>query len=631
MTEASPDSISVDLHPSAGSKKDQQRYSATLGAMLVSRRAGWTLPALALLVAAASLMISSRSYFVADDFLYGDILRTTPLSMDLLGRSWFGHLVPGFILLDWTFYRTFGLNWALASAMMAAVCAGATVAFVRCLDPVIGRKNIATVGGALFGLSLAVLFQSVWWGAVVTNLIPLAAGISTIGCLTRWARTGQLRYLLTMGLMYSVAVAFYEKSLLYAAYAGLWTILVIDAGQPLRERVRLLVHRWPAWLVLGCISLTVLWVYTRGEYVQEWGDPATTAQTAQFVLRGAALGLVPSIFGADLEQFSSIFGAEIVGVSIDKLGLAFAAIANLVLLAVVVMTVRADRRAWGPWIFAVLAILINQVPLAKARFQFFGVDGGRLLRYQMDNAFVLLAVLVVVLTWYLTGKQEAPAISRAAPRRGILIACSAFGAVICLTLWVASGAKTVERAKGVASKTWNDNLTASLPPASGHLLDGPLPENIAFAAMYPYNLISRVVPQVHPDVAIGADMHGGWAIGPDGSAGPAQFVASKESDLTECSEPDGTITPVVLDAGFAAPSYVLIELNSEGSGTVRVTSGPPGSMASVTRMDSPLPVVPGDNSLVVMAPSGTDLTMISAGSAETAFCVSRIAVGQITP
>lgn len=630
MTDALPTKVADAPPPSAAPHKDLSQPKSGLVEMMESPRAGWTLPALAILVAAASLLVSSRSYFFADDFFYGDILGSTPLTVELLSRSWFGHFVPGFILLDWTFYRVFGLNWALASVLIAVVVAWGTVAFVRCLDAVIGRKNIATIGGAMFGLSLAVLYQSVWWGAVVTNVIPLAAGISAIGCLTRWTSTGRMQHLLAMGLMYGLAVAFYEKSLLFAAYAGLWTVLVVDAGQPFGERFRLMLRRWPAWLVIGLISSAVLFVYTRGGFAQDLGAPGTVSETAQFVVRGAALGLVPSIFGADLQQFPYILGPQFAGIPVQMVELAFAVLANIVLFIVFIKTVRVDHRSWGPWILAALAILINQVPLAQARFQFFGIGGGRLLRYQLDNVFILLAVLTIVVSWYLSHSKTAPTPRISRPRRAARLVGGSIALIVCLTLWVLSGAKSVERANGVASRMWSENLSASLPPEGQHLLEAPLPEHIAFAVMYPYNLVSRVVPQIHPEVAVGVELSGGWVIGPDGTAGPAQFVASKSVEATECSGPDGTIASVALDGGSAEPSYLLIELEAEMGGTLSVSSGPPGSPRALTRTDSPLPLVEGDNSVIVAAPAGADLAMITAGSGDTAFCVSRISVGQLS-
>ena len=77
----------------------------------------------ALLGAQALLLvwIASRSYFFSDDLLYGNLLGSEPLNLHLLIRSWFGHLVPGFIAADWTFIRFVGLDWGVAAVIMVAV------------------------------------------------------------------------------------------------------------------------------------------------------------------------------------------------------------------------------------------------------------------------------------------------------------------------------------------------------------------------------------------------------------------------------------------------------------------------------------------------------------------------------
>src|SRR3712207_2124755 len=58
--------------------------------------------------AAAVLYLTSRSYFFAEDFTYLEIYRETPVTSELLRTSIFGHLLPGFILVQKYFGIWFG-------------------------------------------------------------------------------------------------------------------------------------------------------------------------------------------------------------------------------------------------------------------------------------------------------------------------------------------------------------------------------------------------------------------------------------------------------------------------------------------------------------------------------------------
>ena len=180
-----------------------------------------------LLQLAVVTYLVSRSYFFSEDFTFLEIYRDTPVTADLLRTSIFGHLVPGFILVQKYFGDWFGANWTLAAFATVAVQLGGTVAFARMLLALVGRRAWWTLWlTAAFGLSVVVLNTAPWWAATWTMQITLAAAVSSWGCALRYERTRNWRYLVSLAVMYLVSVAFFEKAIVTSAYLGLFILFV---------------------------------------------------------------------------------------------------------------------------------------------------------------------------------------------------------------------------------------------------------------------------------------------------------------------------------------------------------------------------------------------------------------------
>ena len=135
-----------------------------------------------------------NSYFFAEDFTFLALYQDVPVSADLLRTSIFGHLVPGFILINKFFGAWFGADWGVAAIATLAVQLGGTVAFARLLLALVGRRTWWVVWlTAAFGLSLVVLNTAPWWAATWTMQITMVAAVSAWGCALRYARTRNWR------------------------------------------------------------------------------------------------------------------------------------------------------------------------------------------------------------------------------------------------------------------------------------------------------------------------------------------------------------------------------------------------------------------------------------------------------
>jgi hypothetical protein len=570
-------------------------------------------------------LITSRSFFFTDDLLYGNLLGTEPLTTALLFRSWFGHLVPGFIAADWTFYRAFGLEWGVVGVIMVAVALAATVAMVRLLEALLGRTWRVVVVGALFGLSLMVVTQVLWWGAVMTNLVPLAASIATMGSFVRWDRSRSLRHLASMTVCFLVAVAFYEKSILAAGYVGLLSLLVLDAGLPWRERLRSTLGRWPVWVVLGGIALVDVGWYLSHDVIVEAGPAPAKRDLAAFLFHSFTEGFAPSFLGIH-RPVVALLGSPLLTL----------VVANALLLGVAVVTSLRSRRAFQAWIFFAVCYLLNQGVLGRGRVGLIGPHMGTVLRYQLENTVLFCIALAVAL----------PALSGAWPRRwvprvrGRALPGWAVLAVLFLLLapyWVISARAELAASPGTRSRAWFDTLRTSLADQQRlepglAVVDGVVPAWLVYPGMAPFNRYERVLPQALPDVALTRTADRGLSVDDEGRVFPVAFEPTADlGGAGTCIAPGAELR---LDAPSVLPQqlwFVRLRYSGEEVSRVRITlhNGAPGPDLRLGSTEYETGA--GDGRLVVAPGEVPVAQVVVEALGPSGICLQDVEIGSMQP
>jgi hypothetical protein len=627
---AGPGPRDGDLACSTGTTPDAPHGAAAGPSSSAASPRGYRLGQLILFTVQFGLLtwVASRSFFVSDDLLYGSLLGEAPLDVQLLTRSWFGHLVPGFIAADWAYYRVFGLDWGVAAVVMIAVALAATVAFVRLLEALCGRAWRTLAVSALFGLSLMVLTQVTWWGAVMTNLAPLAASIATMGCFVRWVRTGRSRHLVGMTLCFLIAVAFYEKSILTAAYVGLLSVLVLDAGLPWHERVRSMLRRWPAWVVLGGVALLDVGWYLTHDYILEAGPAPGARAMGAFLLFSFTEGFAPSFLGMH-QPGTSLLGSTLLAI----------VVANGILLAVAALTSLRSRPALQAWVFFALGYLINQGVLGRGRVAIIGPHMGTLLRYQLENV-VLFCIALAVAASALRGLWPRRWAPRLLGRTASSWAAFAVLAGLLAPYWVISLREEVRMSPGVASRQWFDTAARTLAEQQAvdpglAVVDGVVPQWLVYAQMASYNRYERVLPQVLSDVALTQREERGLSFTEAGEAVPVRFEATADlGGAGTCLTPGTETDRVDLKLPEALPEqlwFVNVEYAAEADSQLEVIlhNGAPGPdlRLAVDRYETEA----GGGRLVVAPGTVAAAEVVLEVTGSSQMCLQGITIGTMQP
>lgn len=576
-----------------------------------------------LLIAAAviviiTVMVAGGSFFDRDDLFFAEYFQLNPPSVDALTRSWFGHLMPGYIASVIAFLTLFGLSWPVALVLTAAIHTGAFVALVRCLDAVLGPVRLNVIAGVAFSLSLGPMMVRLWWAATLNNFLALALGLAVLGCATRWVVRRRARHLVAALLLYALALTMSEKNLLFSLHIAAWCVLVVWRGLSARSRIAEIVRAWPLWIGLVLLSLIDVIAFLRGPYLQESGTSPGLGTSIRFVAHNILGGLFPSLFGIDMADQPASFTDPRVVVS------------SALVAAFVVWTIVRTRANVGVWVFALVAVSANAAVLSR-RADLLGEAGGRQLRYLLESSALLWLAIGVAAVLAMSVSRATPSDTRrrdrSADRRRRVLRTVGGGLAAGLILfsawsWSNGVLRAIGSSGGYAAREWIETLRTELPnPLPAALIDTPLSSEFAIPQLHPYDMVAPVLPSLGwTDVRTTNVLEGAWTVGEDGRAGPA-VLASPDVQFSGSRCSDGSTLLPVPEAHTRGRTFIVLDFSrSEGASVGLQFSGCSVSVdldASQGRIAVYLPN-PVDGDLVV-DPHGAPL------------CVDAITAADVVP
>ncbi len=474
--------------------------------------------AAALIVAQATLRgwTCLRGYFYIDDFSFTGRAMEYPLwSPGYLTYPYNSHVMPGSYVWVWLTTHAFPLSWPPVAVAMLTLQALLSFLFYRLLAEVFGRRAAILAPLAIVTLSPISLPASLWWAAALNQLPQQLTLVAVLLLHLRYLRTGRRRLAVGAALTLVAGLLFSEKSLFALPLTLALTLAFFTEGSLLTRMGHTIRRHWLAWALYALVSAPYLWLYiTRvptplrpsapGHDTLELGVQSLFRATIPGLLGGpwhwATIGYAGGL--ADPDAFLVVAAAMVIGL-------------------VVGATVAAHRGAATAWSLLAGYALVNIVLLARSRATLVGPIVGTEYRYQTDVAIVA-ALALAFATMPIVGRYRLAAVARLRPRPethrwfaervltplrtvgligpggeaalplvvvGVLVASSAWSTLAYDPLWVRNPARaylTTLRAE-----------TASMPVGT-LLADAPVPADVAWGLIGPYNRLSRITAPFLP-------------------------------------------------------------------------------------------------------------------------------------
>ncbi|AVT29901.1 hypothetical protein C6361_10800 [Plantactinospora sp. BC1] len=258
--------------------------------------------------------ITTRGYLTSDDFPIIGQADAGGLSPEHLFGLYNNHFMPAARLLTWATHRLTEYEyWPYATLMVIGQVA-VSIAFYRLLRLLLPAGWAMLLPLCLFVFNPLTLEDSAWW-AVAINLLPMQlAMIVAIGAQVRYLRTGRPRHLVTLGASVVVALLFFEKALLVVAAVFLLTLCLYAPGGPLRAVLTTIRRWWPAWLVLGGISVVYLAGYLSMS-TSTLREPVSAAEVSTFLQQFYGQSLPTGLVGGPWTWLDASDGPAVVALT----------------------------------------------------------------------------------------------------------------------------------------------------------------------------------------------------------------------------------------------------------------------------------------------------------------------------
>ncbi|MEQ4302639.1 hypothetical protein ABNF97_14770 [Plantactinospora sp. B6F1] len=583
--------------------------------------------------------ITTRGYLTADDFPIIGQADAGGLSPEHLFGLYNNHFMPAARLLTWATHRLTEYEyWPYASLMLIGQLV-VSIAFYRLLRLLLPAGWALLWPLCLFVFNPLTLEDSAWW-AVGINLLPMQlAMIVAIGAQVRYLRTRRTRHLVTLGASVVVALLFFEKALLVVAAVFLLTLCLYAPGGPLRAVLTTIRHWWPAWLVLGGISVVYLAGYLSAS-TSTLRAPVSAAEVGTFLQQFYGQSLPAGLVGGPWTWLDASDGPAIVALTRTGEVVSWAIVAALVGCTVWLRRAVAVR-AWT--LLALYSALAGGLIGATRLGSGFSGVAGLVPRY-LGDVLLVAALCVGVALCGLRRAEPAGATESAGVRQSAVDAepapmrrhpqafatAFAVGLVLLVGSSVYSGVDFGADWQSKAGRDYLHTARADLAAAEPGtvFMDQPVPEAVVPGLSHPWNLQSRFFAPLDEEPVFVTRARKLWIFDESGHIRPAwvKGVKAAPGPAPGCGYKVTGGQPARISLAGTVVDYwqaVRIAYLSDRDTTATFQLGG-GEVV-------PFDVHRGLNAMFLLVSGGGDAVQLTVADPAATFCTDEIEIGALVP
>lgn len=468
----------------------------------MSRR--WLLAAIITPILVVLYVVLRNESWVYDDNLFLVYAHQQGFNLDWLLSFKYQHWDIAYNALYSLLLHLWPLDFRWALVLMLATLGGAAVLFERILELLFGIRGLAVLLAGWFSISVLFVRGLQWW-ATGAQILP--ATFFELLCLYAWLRYragGAGRWLAISGGALAAALLFYEKPAYMVLYLALIRVLFLSEDLHPRAVARAF---WRERLQWGMyISIVGLWLaayLSRDPYLA--AGPVGAGQYLSFFRIFWVNTLVPALGGVIIPA-AGLTGAQIL----------FVSIAQVVVVATVIVSVARKPSAWRAWAFLAICVLVIGGLVARSRVAQFSVAVANDTRYQVELAWLVPLVVCFAFSRGVTlspqWRSERPRTlplptPRSAKTVALALLCAAYvGASIV------SAVHLVNIWPGAIARTWQTHLQTGLAQAQRSARPVVIADNTTpYYITTPepgFNLLSELLPLYDAGVRVDGPLDG---------------------------------------------------------------------------------------------------------------------------
>ena len=466
-----------------------------------ARTVVWVALALIAVQTVIRIWLVARGYFYWDDLiLIGRASTESIWSWSYLMQDHDGHLMPGAFLVAGVITELSPLNWVIPAVTLVVGQLAVSLAVLRMVVVIVGRVRPILLVPLVFFLFTPMTVPAYTWWAAGLNTLPLqfamAVVVADVVQLCRGQVTDRRRVIIRSLVVFVVALAFFEKSLLIlpvaAVAAVLWVHLTSSAEGPGRTGpIRM---AWSAarelWIAMAAVAAGWTILYLASTSI---ADGHSIGQAMSLTWRSINRGLVPAGVGGPWFWTRWLPSPPMAQPHDWMIA------AGWVVLIAAVAYVLWTRRGAALVLIAVFAyVVVLQIPLFWSRTsEFTSLELAQTLRYLPDTALVITVAMALLVSAPRRRRSSAGAAghsrrSAALPGRSAAVAAAVVG-VAYIGSSLVSTAEFADEWNSSPTEEYMANARASLAQAAGtRMLDHALPLLVILPVTYPDNQVGKV-------------------------------------------------------------------------------------------------------------------------------------------
>ncbi len=424
----------------------------------------------------------SHFYFRQDDFQLMDHALSSGFSLRYLFTIGPEQLAPAGRAFTWVLVRVSLYDWTLASTCTIILLAAVSVAMLRLLLLLFGRRTAILIPLTIFLFTPLTLPGLSFWTTTLLWLPLQLTMILAVSSHVRYLRSGSAAHAIAAAAWLVTGMLFDELGVLVPVLLFALTSAFLTPDRPSRwwrAAVRVLRRYWRAWAMYGTVAAGYLVVYLvqLPTSVQQPTSPPSLSSALTLASTMLRVSFVPAALGGPWRWHAQGGGygdaAQVPGLTQASWMLA---------LLVVAASVRYRRHALRAWVvLAGWLVLADLLPVVFSRLtELPATRLGADLHYVADSAPVL-ALCVGLAFWPVIGEDQPYRVARPTSLPRAVTTLTLVGAVVLGSFW--SGAAYVTQTASTVTRSYiaHARLALARAPAGTVIVTGPTPATVMFA------------------------------------------------------------------------------------------------------------------------------------------------------
>jgi hypothetical protein len=438
-----------------------------VGVALIALQLGW------------KAYLLSHSYFFQDDFQLMDHALSSAFNFRYLFTMGPEQLAPAGRAVTWVMVRVSLYNWTLASAGTIVLLAAASLAMLRLLVILFGRRAAILIPLIIFLFTPLTLPGLSFWTTTLLWLPLQLTMILAISSHIRYVRSGSIAHAVAAATWLGIGMLFDELGVLVPVVLFALTSAYLTpgrwwqaAGQALRKYRR-------AWAIYGAVAVAYLVVFLvrLPTSVQQPTSPPSFSSVLTLASTMLRVGFVPAAMGGPWHW--SVPGGDY-GYAVKTPVLT--QVSWVLAVLVVAASLRYRRHALRAWaILAGWILLADLFPvmisrLTELRATLLGAD----LHYLADSA-PILAICVGLAFWPAIGEEQPYRVARPTSLRLAITTLTLVGGFLLGSFW--SGAAYINQTSSKVTRSYiaHARLALARAPTGTVIVTGATPANVMLA------------------------------------------------------------------------------------------------------------------------------------------------------